>query len=187
MARSRRSSLRLQPSLSTSSLIEMSQRECLTKPLIEYEDILPNMMMNESSLKLTDLLARESDVTVSNQISSLIEYRGFAWHLLVTVIHTLWLLWTFLPENWLHYIGVHYYPSRWWSLAVSNYILILFLYSYIALQFWNVEVEAIPRDDLRAICDGDQVVEKDIVKYGWKDTNGVFDLRISDVNEVLYD
>jgi phosphatidylinositol glycan class P protein len=154
-------------------------------PSFEYEDIIfPKR--TDFSLKLTDLLARESDVTVSNQVTPLTEYRGFALHLVVSLLHLVWLLWTFLPKSWLNKMGVYYYPSRWWSLAISSYVLMLMLYIYLALQLWNIEVETIKRDDLRVICDDDAVIEKDTAKYGWQDTNGVYDLRITDVNNVLY-
>lgn len=175
--------VQLQPSQSTPSLSTLSPN--IPLPSFEYEDII-YPKHSESSLKLTDLLARESDVTVSNQVTPLTEYRGFALHLLVSLFHAIWLLWTFLPDKWLNWLGVHYYPNRWWSVSISSYILMLMLYIYVALQLWNIEVETIKRDDLRSVCDLDGVIEKDIWEYGWRDTNGVYDLRITDVNDVLY-
>lgn len=66
-------------------------------------------------------------------------------------------------------------------------MLMSMLYTYIALQLWNVEVETLKLDDLNTIVDDDAVLEKDLDMYGWCDTNGVYDLRIIDVNKVLYD
>lgn len=171
----------LQLSQSTPSLASLSPQSPL--PAFEYEDII---YPKNSTVKLTDLLARQSDVTVSNQGTPQPEYRGFALHLLVSLLHTFWLLWTLLPKTWLNKVGIYYYPSRWWSLALSAYLLMSMFFGFLLLLFWNLEMETMALDDLRNICDDDAVLQKDVRKYGWKDTNGVYDLRITDANDVLY-
>ncbi|KAH3681114.1 hypothetical protein WICPIJ_007919 [Wickerhamomyces pijperi] len=167
-----------------------SEDELETHPqdrLFEYEDIIYPKHNLKYNYKLTDILARESDVTISSQIqSSKYEYKGYGIYLIVTISHTIWLLWTFLPQWFLNHLGIYYYPSRWWSLSISSFVLMGMLYVYLALLFWNIEYESIPLDDLRTITDSDACVEPDIETFGFKDTNGVFDLRITDVNNVLY-
>lgn len=165
----------------------------------EYEDISFKDDLNKSNStidllspftrrsKPTDILARESDVIISTQIAPLTEYKGFTLYIITGIFHIVWLLWTFLPKTVLNYIGVYYYPSRWWSLSLSTFILVLMLYIYIALQLWNIEYETVKTNDLRTIIDDDAAIEKNWKEYGWKITNGVYDLRITDVNKILYD
>lgn len=176
----------LQPSRSTSSL-QTLPNQSHARQNFEYEDLVYAKKSNKAGYKITDILARESDVTISNQITPLTEYRGFALYLIVTAFHLIWLFWTFTPPSIMNKLGIYYYPSRWWSLCLSSTVLMTMLYIYIALQMWNIEVETVKLDDLRTITDDDAVLEKDIDKYGWCDTNGVYDLRITDVNKVLYD
>lgn len=186
----------LQPSRSTSSLQTLPKNKQeepsnsstqLHRQNFEYEDIVYLKKPLPTSYKITDILARESDVTISNQVTPLTEYRGFAQYLIITAFHLLWLFWTFAPPQVLNKLGIYYYPSRWWSLSLSCTVLMSMLYTYIALQLWNVEVETLKLDDLNTIVDDDAVLEKDLDMYGWCDTNGVYDLRIIDVNKVLYD
>lgn len=179
----------LRTSLNSSSdqIINPYEAVYLPDRLFEYEDIVYPKAKLKYNYKLTDILARESDVTISSQIqSSTTEYKGYGIYLIVTGSHVLWLLWTFTPQWVLNSLGIYYYPSRWWSLSISAFVLMSMLYVYIALQFWNIEYECIPLDDLRTITDPDACVEKDITQFGFNDTNGVFDLRITDVNDVLY-
>lgn len=195
--------INLQPSRSTSSLQTLPKNQTENtqssssqtnttssthRQNFEYEDIIYNLKTPiPISYKITDILARESDVTISNQVTPLTEYRGFALYLIISVFHLIWLCWTFAPAHYLEKIGIYYYPSRWWSLSLSCTVLMGMLYTYIALQMWNIEVETLKLDDLNTIVDDDAVLEKDLDKYGWCDTNGVYDLRITDVNKVLYD
>ncbi|CCH40824.1 putative membrane protein [Wickerhamomyces ciferrii] len=158
-----------------------------TKQYFEYEDIVYQKPQTSINYKLTDILARESDVTISNQVTPLTEYRGFALYLTITAIHIIWLIWTFTPKFYLNQIGIYYYPSRWWSLSLSCTILMTMLYIYIALQMWNIEIETPSLGNLCTIVDDDSVIESNLDEFGWEDTNGVYDLRITDVNKVLYD
>jgi len=184
----------LQPSRSTSSLEKLPNESTFNtsttagRTNFEYEDIVYNLQKPiPISYKITDIIARESDVTISNQITPLTEYRGFALYLIISAFHLIWLFWTLTPVSILNKLGIYYYPSRWWSICLSSTVLMSMLYIYIALQMWNIEVETLKLDDLRTIVDDDAVLEKDLDKYGWCDTNGVYDLRITDVNKVLYD
>ncbi|CDR39434.1 CYFA0S03e03312g1_1 [Cyberlindnera fabianii] len=196
-----REDLSLQPSHSTPSLPSLNTTPSPAAPipsrllsptsatrgsrLFEYEDIIQRKTSPQPHYKLTDILARESDATVSS-ITPLTEYKGYGTYILVSLIHLVWLAWTLTPKTWLNAAGIYYYPSRWWSLSISSLVLMAMLYTYVALQLWNIEIETIQMDALNAIVDEDAVIEPDVNKYGWRDTNGVYDLRIGEVNRVLY-
>ncbi|KAG2735758.1 hypothetical protein G9P44_001972 [Scheffersomyces stipitis] len=145
-----------------------------------------------------DKLARESDVTVSTNITSYAEYKGFFVYVLSAFFLTSWIAWALLPERFLNdYLSIYYYPDKYWSLAVPSYSLMLMVYIYAALALYNTEVLTLPLDDVRNFVDDHSVFpgsdntkqEERIaaaVEYVHKAPSGVWDLPITLVNEVLY-
>ncbi|GMG30584.1 unnamed protein product [Ambrosiozyma monospora] len=159
----------------------------------------------------SDELARESDVTVSTNVTPQAEYKGFASYVMSCIFLFIWLSWSVLPDQILNeYLGIYYYPSRWWSLAIPSYVLVTMVYIYIALACYNIEVKTVALDDSRTLVDDTGVVitELDDVEicdsfgsgsgngnglgkgniddYLFKSTSGIWDLPISEVNRVLY-
>jgi hypothetical protein len=55
------------------------------------------------------------------------------------VLLVLYLLWSYLPFPFLYAIGLHCYPNQWWPLAIPAFIVMLFIYIYVALLSYNVE------------------------------------------------
>lgn len=112
--------------------------------------------------KESDELARESDVTVSTNITSQAEYKGFASYVISGIFLIIWLSWSLLPDRVLNDIGIFYYPSRWWALAIPAWILILMIYTYVALALYNIERKTKPLDDLRTIVDTSGIVVTEV-------------------------
>ncbi|KAF3921458.1 hypothetical protein ABW21_db0205615 [Orbilia brochopaga] len=67
------------------------------------------------------------------------EYYGFVLYLTSTLAFIIYILWSYLPAPVLHFLGIHYFYNRWWSLAVPAYIVVIILYIYVALASYNVE------------------------------------------------
>lgn len=146
-----------------------------------------------------DTLARESDVIVSAiNISKYVEYKGFFIYVISGLVLVAWSTWIFVPDRILkNYLGIEYYPDKYWSNAIPAYSLILMLYTYIALALYNTEARTLALDDIRNFVDDhsrlpgsteddlDAVVAKNI-EYIDKAPSGVWDLPVSLVNEVLY-
>jgi hypothetical protein len=65
----------------------------------------------------------------------------------------LYILWSYLPSPFLHAIGLHYYPDRWWSLAIPAFIVMLLIYIYVALLSYNVEYLTLPLESVECIVD----------------------------------
>ncbi|KAF7809230.1 Phosphatidylinositol N-acetylglucosaminyltransferase subunit P [Senna tora] len=68
------------------------------------------------------------------------EVYGFVGSITVAVASVIFLLWAYVPESWLHSIGISYYPSRYWALAVPTYVMVtivLGLAFYIGLNFMS--------------------------------------------------
>jgi phosphatidylinositol N-acetylglucosaminyltransferase subunit P len=81
------------------------------------------------------------------------EYYGFVLYLASSLAFLLYLLWSYLPSPFLAAIGLHYYPNRWWSLAIPSFLVMLIIYIYAALLSYNVEYLTLPMESVECIVD----------------------------------
>jgi len=81
------------------------------------------------------------------------EYYGFVLYLASSLAFLLYLLWSYLPSPFLAAIGLHYYPDRWWSLAIPSFLVMLIIYIYGALLSYNVEYLTLPMKSVECIMD----------------------------------
>ncbi|CAI0440103.1 unnamed protein product [Linum tenue] len=66
------------------------------------------------------------------------EVYGFVGSITTIVATVIFLAWAYVPEPWLHSIGISYYPNRYWALALPTYgmvAIVLALAFYIGLNF----------------------------------------------------
>lgn len=54
--------------------------------------------------------------------------------------------WAFLPEETLHYIGITYYPSRYYAVALPSYLILLFILSGIGYIGYNLTITLEPEN-----------------------------------------
>ncbi|KAH8194743.1 hypothetical protein TruAng_011085 [Truncatella angustata] len=140
------------------------------------------------------------------------EYYGFVLYLFSTLVFLTYLLWAYLPSPFLHALGIFYYPNRWWALAVPAFLTMLIVYIYVALACYNTEYLTLPLGSLETVVDdaakvavvdsrgrlrlkgggeGARVSEARALDVEWravwnKGTDGVMDVPLAGVNEVLY-
>lgn len=81
------------------------------------------------------------------------EYYGFALYLASSAAFVMYLLWAFLPSPFLHQLGIHYYPDRWWALAVPAWLIMAVAFVYVALASYNVEVLTRPMGSVENLVD----------------------------------
>lgn len=81
------------------------------------------------------------------------EYYGFVLYLFSSCCFLIYLLWSYLPSPFLHALGIHYYPDRWWSLATPAFLVVLLVYIYVALALYNTEYLTVPLHSLETIVD----------------------------------
>ncbi|CAI9108959.1 OLC1v1008679C1 [Oldenlandia corymbosa var. corymbosa] len=66
------------------------------------------------------------------------EVYGFVGSISTVVATVVFLVWAFAPDSWLHSVGISYYPSRYWALAVPAYVTVtvaLAIGFYVGLNF----------------------------------------------------
>lgn len=136
-----------------------------------------------------DTLARQSDVTVSNQKALFTEYKGFFIHVISSVILICFMIWGLVPSDiFEHYLNFDYFPNKYWFVAIPAYSLMLMAYIYIALAAYNTEIRTASLNDIRNFVDEFSFIpqDTDLIQYIHKSPSGVCDLPITLVNEVLY-
>ncbi|OWM83670.1 phosphatidylinositol N-acetylglucosaminyltransferase subunit P [Punica granatum] len=68
------------------------------------------------------------------------EVYGFVGSITTIGATVIFLTWAYVPEHWLPAIGIFYYPSRYWALAIPVYVMVtvvLALGFYVGLNFMS--------------------------------------------------
>ncbi|KAF9095024.1 hypothetical protein BGX23_001217 [Mortierella sp. AD031] len=80
------------------------------------------------------------------------EYYGFVLYLVSGITYAMYLGWAYLPKEILDSMGITYYPSKYWSLALPIWLFVLVIYLYVAffaINLYNTE----PFDSFQTITD----------------------------------
>lgn len=81
------------------------------------------------------------------------EYYGFALYLASSAAFLLYIVWAYVPSPVLHQMGIHYYPNRWWALAVPCWLVALVIYIYVALASYNTQHLTLPMSSCENLVD----------------------------------
>lgn len=116
------------------------------------------------------------------------EVYGFVGSITTVVATVIFLAWGYVPEPWLHSIGVFYFPSRYWALAVPAYVMVtiaLALGFYLGLNFMstpspaslNTVFDEFSREPLRFVpsTDGDE-----------QPIEPMYDIGINKINDLMF-
>ncbi|KAL6702711.1 hypothetical protein ACN47E_001035 [Coniothyrium glycines] len=81
------------------------------------------------------------------------EYYGFALYLGSSAAFLMYILWAYVPAPLLHQMGIHYYPNRWWALAVPCWLAVLVMYIFVALASYNTRYLTLPLYSCETLVD----------------------------------
>ena len=111
---------------------------------------------------------------------------GFVAWIGTHLCYAVFLLWAYLPERVLHDLGVTYYPSKYWAVAVPCHLLVSIAAVYLMYWFYNM-MRLPPLESFHNIIDQYSKDPDDIP--AWFQGDGIppiYDLPIPSVNAVLY-
>ncbi|XP_037135094.1 phosphatidylinositol N-acetylglucosaminyltransferase subunit P [Syngnathus acus] len=96
----------------------------------------------------------------------------------------LYCVWAYIPEEWLHSVGLTYWPQKYWALAAPIYLLVALSVSVVLLFGINMYNTA-PLDCLDNITDGfAQSQRGEVAQKG--QIPRLKDVAISDINKMFY-
>ncbi|XP_024632654.1 phosphatidylinositol N-acetylglucosaminyltransferase subunit P, partial [Medicago truncatula] len=116
------------------------------------------------------------------------EVYGFVGSITTVVATVIFLVWAYVPESWLHSIGISYYPSRYWALAVPTYVMVtivLMLAFYIGLNFMSTPSPA----SLNAVFDEysrDPLSRDFLEDKDEKPIDPISDVGIDRINDAMF-
>eukprot|EP00455_Lapot_gusevi_P001452 TRINITY_DN10582_c0_g1_i6.p1 TRINITY_DN10582_c0_g1~~TRINITY_DN10582_c0_g1_i6.p1 ORF type:complete len:170 (-),score=9.69 TRINITY_DN10582_c0_g1_i6:197-706(-) len=117
-----------------------------------------------------------------------VEVYGFVLWMATFVGYMLYILWAFTPEPILHSLGIHYYPAKYWAIALPCYVCVCLLFLimlYIAYNMFSTH----PLDSPYTLADKFSrrlgVLEKRRVQDEFSIPD-ISDIPIDIVNKLLY-
>ncbi|EYU39317.1 hypothetical protein ABFS82_11G115900 [Erythranthe guttata] len=125
-----------------------------------------------------------------DQGPKLSEVYGFVGSITTVVSTVVFIIWAYIPDRWLHSVGIYYYPSRYWALAMPTYLMMIIVVAigfYIGMNFMatppptslNSIFDEFSREPVSGISttdddDDDQPIEP------------ISDIGISHINEIMF-
>ncbi len=100
----------------------------------------------------------------------------------------LYLLWAYLPVELLHNLGVTYYPSRYWAVAIPAYVCVVVIFIFTTYSGFCLMVNP-PVDAFSTFTDKHALDKpKDWDGNSADDSRlpPIFDIPIAEVNRLLY-
>ncbi|KAL9584229.1 MAG: hypothetical protein Q9212_002258 [Teloschistes hypoglaucus] len=198
----------LPPSPSLTSLLRPSFSAATSRPTTP--DSSENDTTNDTEAAVAKSARTATTVPRASPKVPTYEYYGFVLYLIACGSFVIYLLWSYLPSPFLHQLGIHYYPNRWWSLAIPSFLVMTIVYIYVALAAYNTEYLTLPMSSIENVVDetaniatlDDLIVEKlrtssrsddphaqrvDWLSMWNEGTDAVKDVPIGGVCQILYD
>lgn len=136
----------LPPSPSLTSLLRPSFSTTTSRPTTpDSSDVDAGLDVDAANLaSITKSARHAAPVPRASPKIPTYEYYGFAMYLISCAAFLLYLVWAYVPAPVLHQMGIHYYPNRWWALAVPCWLSVLVVYIYFALASYNTTRLTLP-------------------------------------------
>ncbi|XP_060072497.1 phosphatidylinositol N-acetylglucosaminyltransferase subunit P-like [Ylistrum balloti] len=109
---------------------------------------------------------------------------GFVLYLLAFVLFFLYLVWAWVPDAWLHQLGLDYWPQKQWAIALPTFLCFCLLMSY-PVYFGLTFLNSPPLTSREIIKDSHTIMQTD-TRYQPESIPPLIDLSITEVNKRLY-
>ncbi|CAF0780206.1 unnamed protein product [Didymodactylos carnosus] len=111
---------------------------------------------------------------------------GFFLYVASLFLFVVYVLWAYIPNQWLDYIGITYYPHKYWSIVFALLVIILIL-SIVLCNFCINNLSVPSLDDFRLIHDRYvRLPPSNLFQNDIDCIPPVFDMELKYVNHVLY-
>lgn len=135
---------------------------------------------------------REPVVSGPKQGAKPTEVYGFVGAISTLVAFVVFIIWAYLPESWLHAVGITYYPSRYWAMAIPSYLMVAIFFictfytslNYIATpppHSLNTLFDEHTRQPMKVLCTSGSLGKED------QPIDSLSDIPITTVNALLFD
>ncbi|XP_005089042.1 phosphatidylinositol N-acetylglucosaminyltransferase subunit P [Aplysia californica] len=110
---------------------------------------------------------------------------GFVFYLASFVGFVVYIVWAYVPDAWLHSVGLTYWPQKYWAVAVPTYFCVAVILAFIAYT-GLIFLKTAPITDGRTITDSKAIIYDSHVELQPNALPPLRDLDISTVNRILY-
>ncbi|ORX54099.1 PIG-P-domain-containing protein [Hesseltinella vesiculosa] len=94
---------------------------------------------------------RAPPIAMTNK-TPIYEYYGFVMYLASFVVVGLYIVWAYVPDHILHGLGITYYPSRYWAMAIPTWVMTFVWFIFFYFMTYNL-MNTPPFDSLDCITD----------------------------------
>ncbi|KAJ1925036.1 hypothetical protein IWQ60_004817 [Tieghemiomyces parasiticus] len=115
------------------------------------------------------------------------EIYGFFIYIMSYLGFALFVVWAYVPDVILHSIGIQYYPSRYWALAIPAWFVMLIVFIYMVFYSLNL-LHTPPLYSYTTITDK-YAIERTDEAEDYQDPDSIpeiYDIPISEVNRYVY-
>ncbi|XP_042044870.1 phosphatidylinositol N-acetylglucosaminyltransferase subunit P-like isoform X2 [Salvia splendens] len=171
----------------TATKIRMEERCSVNSP----RRILSFSKTRAANVSFSDADHRsQTELGVSGEHGpKLSEVYGFVGSITTVVFTVIFIVWAYVPDHWLHSIGIYYYPSRYWALAVPTYVMVTIVLAitfYIGMNFMATP----PPTSLNIMFDEfsrEMVSNVPLVDDDEQPIEPISDIGINRINKIMFD
>ncbi|QDZ24455.1 subunit P of phosphatidylinositol N-acetylglucosaminyltransferase [Chloropicon primus] len=112
------------------------------------------------------------------------EIYGFVGAMTTTVFTVVYFAWAYTPEKVLHAVGIYYYPSKYWALALPVWLSVLAVVMFWLYEFYNLACTP-PLHSLDNVRDEHCRWKEDLTEEQRK-MPVLYDMPLEQVNALLF-
>ena len=114
---------------------------------------------------------------------------GFVLYLSSFVIFFLYIVWAWIPDEWLHAVGLTYWPQKYWAVALPVYVCVIFLVSfpiYLGVVCLHSQSFDYSQEKLLQKSEINDALQKDDHNFTNDEIPHLMDMSTSEANKLLF-